>query len=128
MGEAQGRPTEVESVTRHRSWARKFADAFRGGSVAVRTNSSFWVHLPCAALVVVAGLVWNLEAWQWAVVGLCVILVLTAELLNTALEELAKAVDPTFNPHVRDALDIASAAVLMAALGAVLLGTLVFLR
>lgn len=127
MNDSQRQPTEVERVARHRSWARKFADAFRGVSVAVQTNVSFWVHLPCAALVVVAGLVWNLEAWQWAVVGMCVILVLTAELFNTALEELAKAVEPTFNPHVRDALDVASGAVLVAALGAVALGALVFL-
>lgn len=127
MGDSQRQPTERQSVTRQRSWGRKFADAFRGVAVAVRTNASFWVHLPCAALVLVAGLVWNLEAWQWAVVGLCVILVLTAELLNTALEELAKAVDPAFNPHVRNALDVASGAVLVAALGAVALGALVFL-
>jgi diacylglycerol kinase len=83
--------------------------------------------LPCALLVVVAGVVWNLDAWEWGIVGLCMIVVLVAELFNTALEELAKAVEPAFNPHIRDALDVASAAVLVAALGAVALGALVFL-
>jgi diacylglycerol kinase len=76
---------------------------------------------------VVAGIVWNLDAWEWGVVGLCVIVVLVAELFNTALEELAKAVDPASNPHIRDALDVASTAVLVAALGSVALGALVFL-
>jgi len=127
MDDSQRRPTEAGSVARHRTWQRKFADAFRGGALAVRGHSSFWVHLPCAGLVAVAGLVWNLAAWEWAVVGLCVILVLVAELFNTALEKIAKAVDPGFNPHLRDALDVASAAVLVAALGAVALGALVFL-
>ena len=81
----------------------------------IRGHSSFWVHLPCAGLVAIAGMLWNLAAWEWAVVGLCVIVVLVAELFNTAMEELAKAVDPAFNPQIRDALDVASAAVLVAA-------------
>jgi diacylglycerol kinase len=127
MDESQHQPSEAGSVARGRSWIRKFSDAFRGGAVAVRGHSSFWVHLPCALLVAVAGIVWNLDAWEWGIVGLCVVLVLVAELFNTALEELAKAVAPAFNPHVRDALDVASAAVLVAAVGAVALGALVFL-
>ena len=54
-------------------------------------------------------------------------MVLVAEMLNTAMEVLAKAVDPDVNPHVRDALDIGSAAVLLAAAGAVVVGGIVFL-
>lgn len=94
--------------------------------MAIRGHASFWVHLPCAVLVAAAGVFWNIAAWEWAVVGMCVLIVLVAELLNTALEELAKAVDRDFNPHVRDALDVASGAVLVASLGAVALGVLVF--
>ena len=37
---------------RRRSWPRKFADAFRGLSRAVRSQSSFFVHLWVAAAVV----------------------------------------------------------------------------
>jgi diacylglycerol kinase len=53
--------------------------------------------------------------------------VLVTEMLNSALERMAKAVDAKYNPHVRDALDMGSAAVLLAAIASVILGVLVFL-
>jgi diacylglycerol kinase len=40
---------------------------------------------------------------------------------------LARAVDTDFHPRIRDALDMASAAVLVAALTAVAIGCVVFL-
>jgi diacylglycerol kinase len=56
-----------------------------------------------------------------------VAIVLTAELFNTAVEWLAKAVTRTEDPHIEAALDIASGAVLLAAAGAAIVGLLIFL-
>lgn len=113
--------------TAPRSWPRKFRDAFRGIWVAVSTQTSFWVHLAFIVPVVAAGLWWQIEVWQWCVLVLCMASVLVAEMLNSALERMAKAVDARFNPLVRDALDMGSAAVLLAAIAAVILGFLIFL-
>ncbi len=110
-----------------RSWPRKFLDAFRGIAVAVRTQTSFWVHLAFVLPVVAAGWWWRIEVWQWCVLVLCMAGVLVAEMLNSAIERMAKAVDVNFNPQLRDALDMGSAAVLLAAIAAVILGLLIFL-
>ena len=110
-----------------RTWRRKFGDALRGCGVAVRDQRSFWVHLAFALVVPAAGVIAHLQSWQWSALCLCITLVLVAEMLNTALEALAKAVDPDVNPHLRDALDIGSAAVLLAAAGAAAVGGIVFL-
>jgi diacylglycerol kinase len=110
-----------------RSWARKFGDALRGCAVAFRHQSSFWVHAVCAVAVVVTGACVELRAWQWCAVLGCISAVFVAEMLNSALEQLAQAVDSHFNPHLRDALDMGSAAVLLAAVGAVAIGAIVFL-
>lgn len=107
------------------TWRGKFAAAVRGGAVAVRGHSSCWVHAGCTAAVLAVGAALRFEAWRWCAVLLCITLVFVAELLNTALESLAPAVDTAFNPHVRDALDIAAAAVLFAAAGAVTVGLIV---
>lgn len=115
------------STRQPRSWARKFADALRGCAVAVRRQHSFWVHAVCAAAVLSAGACVHLQPWQWCAVLGCISAVFAAEMLNTALEQLAKAVDPDFNPYIRDALDMGSAAVLLAAAGAVAIGAVVFL-
>lgn len=110
-----------------RSWPHKFRDAFRGAWVAVSTQTSFWVHLAFVVPVVAAGLWWQIQVWQWCVLVLCMAVVLVTEMLNSALERMAKAVDAKYNPHVRDALDMGSAAVLLAAIASVILGVLVFL-
>ena len=54
-------------------------------------------------------------------------MVLVAETFNTAIESLARAVDTQFHPRLRDALDIASAAVLLAAVTAVVIGMCIFI-
>ena len=118
---SQGFPTPT------RSWPQKFRDAFRGVWVAVSTQTSFWVHSVFAISVVAAGFWWRIETWQWSVLVLCMAGVLVAEMLNSALERMAKAVDAEYNPHVRDALDMGSAAVLLAAMASVSLGLVMFL-
>jgi diacylglycerol kinase len=110
-----------------RSWPRKFRDAFRGIAVAVSTQTSFWVHLAFVLPVVAAGWWWRIEVWQWCVLVLCMAGVLVAEMLNSSIERMARAVDVDFNPHLRDALDMGSAAVLLAATASVILGLLIFL-
>jgi diacylglycerol kinase (ATP) len=55
-----------------------------------------------------------------------IILVWSAEAFNTALEELADALHPERDPGIGRAKDVAAAAVLIAALGAAVIGMLVF--
>lgn len=109
-----------------RSWAKKFADAFRGVAMGIRGQSSFIVHLPCAALVIAAGIWLRVDASEWRLLALCIAGVLAAEMFNSALERLAKAIDVRQNDHLAAALNIASAAVLVASFGAATVGGLIF--
>ena len=110
-----------------RTWRQKFADAFRGWALGVRDQRSFRVHFAFAALVLAAAAVLRLSLVEWCVLIVCISIVLAAEMFNTALEHLAKAVDRTHNRHVGNALDIGSAAVLTAAVGASLVGAVLFI-
>jgi diacylglycerol kinase len=110
------------------TWARKFHCAFRGIKRGFRSECSFFAHLFVAATVVTAGFALGADRYEWYALVLCITLVLTTEMLNTALEQLAKAVSRDFHPHVRDALDMASGAVLLTAIGSVVIGLLVFGR
>jgi diacylglycerol kinase len=111
---------------RNRSWARKFRDAFRGVWLAVRGERSFAVHVPMATAVVVAGIALRVSLVEWCVLGLCIALVLAAETFNTALEHLAREIDRDHNPNLATALDIGSGAVLLASIGAAIVGSLIF--
>ena len=112
---------------RPHSWRQKFGHAFRGLRRALRTQHSFAVHLLVAAVVVLVAAALRVSAVDWGLLMLAIGLVLVAETFNTAVESLARAVDTSFHPRLRDALDIASAAVLLAASTAVVIGLIVFL-
>jgi diacylglycerol kinase len=119
---------EPEFRPPERSWPQKFSHAFRGIAVGIRGQSSFAVHFTAAVVVIVAASVLQLDPVHWALLLLCITVVLTAETFNSALECMARAVDPRENRHLAQALDIASGAVLVASIGSAVIGTLVFLR
>ena len=109
-----------------RSWAKKFADAAQGCRAGMRGQNSFVVHLVMAAAVIVAAFLLRLSVAEWGLVLVCITLVLMAELFNSSLEKLARAIDRNENPQLASALDIASGAVLVAAVGAAIVGLVVF--
>jgi len=109
-----------------RFWRHKFRHAFRGAKLGVRGQSSFFVHFFFAAAVVVAGLVLGVDRTEWCLLLLCIVGVLTAEMFNSALESMARAITHQKNPHLGGALDIGSAAVLFASLGAAIVGAVIF--
>ena len=103
-----------------------FGHALRGVLLALRTELHLQFHL--AATVVVLGLGWllDLSRLEWALVALAVAGVWATELLNTAVEALTDLVSPGYHPLAGKAKDVAAGAVLLAALGALAVGALVF--
>jgi len=57
---------------------------------------------------------------------LAIVLVWVAEALNTAFEFLCDVASPEFHPIVKKSKDVAAGAVLFSALGAVIVGIIVF--
>lgn len=111
-----------------RPWAEKFRDALRGAKLGIRGQSSFFVHFFFAAAVVVAGVVMEVELVEWCLLVLCIALVLACEMFNSALEWLVRSLTEEHDPQLGRALDIGSAAVLLASAGAVVVGTVIFGR
>ena len=113
----------------HRTtWGQKFGYSFRGMKRGIRGESSFFVHFFIAAAVIVAALVLRVTLAEWGLLTLCIAGVLAAEMFNSALENLAKAVTDEYQPRIEDALDISSAAVLIACIGSSVVGTLIFVN
>lgn len=109
-----------------RPWRAKFRDAFRGLKLGVRGHSSFSVHFFFAALVLAAALVLRCTVIEWGILLLCIGLVLTAELFNSAIETLFRGLDEATRERSWQALDIAAGAVLCASLLAAIVGTTIF--
>jgi diacylglycerol kinase len=104
----------------------KFLRSFLTGSLglvhAFRTEQSLRLHCLAAVGVVGAGFALQLAAWEWTAIVLCVGLVISAECLNTAMERLADRISREQDPLLGQAKDCGSAAVLVLALTAAVVG------
>jgi diacylglycerol kinase (ATP) len=84
------------------------------------------VHTLAAFIVVAAGIYFDVSRLDWIALVLAITLVFVTEALNTGLELLADAAVPERHPLVGKAKDVAASAVLLSAVGAVVIGALVF--
>ena len=109
-----------------RTWVKKFGAAWHGIWLGLQGERSFWVHLPVATAVVVAGFAFQVTNLEWCVLVFAIALVIALEFMNSAVERLAKAITQEQNEMVGAALDLAAAAVLLSACGAVVVGSIVF--
>lgn len=89
---------------------------------------SFFVHFFFTALVIAAGIVLRVSRLEWCLLILCIGLVLTAEMLNTALEWMVRAMTDQYKSELHDALDMGSGGVLLASITAVLVGLVIFVH
>ena len=105
---------------------RSIACALRGIRIMVASQQNAWIHAAATVVVGVAGVMLGLSWAEWCWIVLAVTAVWTAEALNTALEFLTDVASPSFNPIAGKAKDVAAGAVLLAVIGAVLIGALVF--
>lgn len=107
------------------SRARSFSYAFQGWAYVLRTQRNAWIHT-FVTLVVLALAFWlRLPRVEWAILLLTFMAVWMAELINTALESVVDLTMLDPHPLAKIAKDVAAAAVLVGALGAVLIGLLI---
>ena len=109
-------------------WVQKFRNAFHGAWIEACEDRSFRVHFAGAAVVVACAAALGVTPIEWCLLLLCITGVLVAELFNSALESLAKAITDEHHPRIGAALDIGSAAVLVAAIGASIIGAIILGR
>jgi diacylglycerol kinase (ATP) len=103
-----------------------FRYAWSGIRVMLATQCNAWIHAAISIAVVVAGFVFALSRLEWCAIVLAMMAVWTAEAMNTALEFLCDVTSAEFHPLIEKAKDVAAAAVLISAIGAVVVGLLVF--
>jgi diacylglycerol kinase len=102
-----------------------FHHAFAGLWFVVRTQRNAWIHLTATLVVIGLGLWLQLESLEWGLLVVAMLAVWLAECLNTSLEAAIDLASPHPDPLAKAAKDVAAGAVLLAAIGAVVLGALI---
>lgn len=96
-------------------------------------NDTFWrerslqIEIVCAVIAVLLGVYFKLTNFEWIILCLTVGIVLFAELMNTAIEIVLDLYSETYNEKIKRGKDVASSAVLIICIMAVIIGGIVFL-
>lgn len=110
----------------HKKFWHSFRFAAHGIAAAFRSELNMKVHSGLAVSVLAAAAAFRLPLSSWMLLLLAITLVLTAELLNTAIEATIDLVSPEIHPLAKKAKDTAAGAVLLTAVFAVITGIFVF--
>ena len=108
-----------------RARARSFKPAFAGWWQVLRSQPNTWLHAAITAAVFLLSWWLELPRPDWVAILITTMVVWTAEFFNTALEAAVDLASPEAHPLAKVAKDVGAAAVLIAAIGAVLVGLLV---
>jgi diacylglycerol kinase len=107
------------------SRARSFRYAFAGWWYVLRTQHNAWIHALLSTAVIILGLWLQITRYDWAILILAMMAVWMAEFMNTALEAVVDMTMPEPHPLAKVAKDVAAAAVMVGAIGSVLIGLLI---
>jgi diacylglycerol kinase len=119
-------PNDKQKSFSWRDRRKSFVYAFRGIKYVLRTQHNAWLHALATIVVLLMGFAFRITITEWCCLIICLTVVWTAEALNTALELLTDLVSPEYHPLAGQCKDVAAAAVLIAAVGAGLVGAMVF--
>jgi diacylglycerol kinase (ATP) len=115
-------------VKRLKKTLRSFRAAGRGIVICLCTEAHFRFHLAAVMLVMLIAPFYELRAADYAILLLTFAMVLSAEVVNTALERVVDLNEPGYSQKVAVVKDLAAGAVLVCAVFAALIGAVFFLR
>ncbi|OGH88735.1 MAG: hypothetical protein A3J93_01405 [Candidatus Magasanikbacteria bacterium RIFOXYC2_FULL_42_28] len=104
-----------------------FYHACRGLQSVFRSERNFRFQVLAGVVALALALYLPLKIWELILVILMVILVLLAEIVNTVFEYFTDLLKPRLHHYVEAVKDIMAGGVLVASVGAVVIGLLIFL-
>ncbi len=104
-----------------------FKYALEGVLELIKSQPNFKIHLVATFIVIFMGWFFSIEKTEWCFTIFAVVLVLSAEAFNTGLEYITDLVSPDYHILAKKTKDVAAAGVLIAAIGAAAVGTIIFL-
>lgn len=108
-----------------RKWVDSANNAIEGVLHAAKTQRHLRYHLYSAAVILIVSYVLGIERIDFLLITVAVILVLLAEMINTAIEYVVDMLSPEHSEKARIAKDVAAGAVLITAFGAAVLGYII---
>ncbi len=109
-----------------RKLRQSFSYALNGLKMCMLTERNFRMHLTAACYVSLFAFLGKLDGVRYAILCLCFSIMMSGELMNTAIERLCDKHATGYDQTVKQAKDIAAAAVFVCAVFCVIIGIVVF--
>ncbi len=110
-----------------RRWIESAGHAIEGIIHAAKTQRHVRYHFYAAVIILLISTILGVSRSEFIAISIVVIVVLATELMNTALEAAIDLFSLDFHPKARAAKDVAAGAVLITALGALIVGYVILL-
>lgn len=111
----------------HKKLVYSFKYAWEGVWFAFSNNQNLQIHVAVAILVAVMSVVFRINGFEMGILGVIILLVIAAEMINTAIEEMVDLITTEHRQEAKVAKDVSAGMVLVTAAGSVIVGALVFL-
>ncbi len=102
-------------------------NAWHGLKWALSTQPNYRVHLFLSVLAIVGGMYFNISQGEFLTIFVLITLGFSIETINTAIEETTDAIDTKTRPDIGHAKDVAAGAMLVFAIGALIISGIIFL-
>lgn len=106
---------------------KSFSHAFNGLKILIKEEHNARIHMFATIVVVMAGFVFKISVNEWFAVLFAIGFVMTVEIINTAIENMADIVSPEKDKRIKKIKDLSAAAVLISALTALVIGLIIFI-
>lgn len=104
-----------------------FKYAFNGLAIVLKEEHNARIHLFAAICVIIIGLFFNITTYEWISIMLSIGLVISLEIINSSIENVADFVSPERHPRIKKIKDLSAAAVLLGSITALVIGLVIFI-
>jgi diacylglycerol kinase len=105
---------------------KSFGFAFNGLKILVQEEHNATIHLIATLCVVIAGFFFQISTMEWIAVVFAIGLVITFEIINSVIENIADFISPEKNEMIMKIKDLSAAGVLVSAITSLIIGLIVF--
>lgn len=105
---------------------KSFTYAASGIDHALNNDQNLIVHFIGACVVIILGIILKVNTYEMGLLGLTIVMVIATEMINTAIEKMVDLITKEHRMEAKIAKDVSSGMVLVTAIGAVVIGLIVF--
>lgn len=110
-----------------RRFFKSFHYAFEGVHYVFRNDQNLLAHFLVGILVISSSILLQVTPFEMAILGLTIMMVISAEMVNSAIEKMVDLITKEHRAEAKIAKDVAAGMVLVTAIAAFVIGSLIFL-